>query len=100
MFILRRLFWAQRRRPTSRYSYIQAGGFPTTVEIRQTLAYGDGSAPFSTGRATNWTTQFYINNSSTAAETYAQSFSYDSLGNLATLCDWTYSFITAFPAPK
>jgi hypothetical protein len=76
MFILRRLFWAQRRRPTSRYSYIQAGGFPTTVEIRQTLAYGDGSAPFSTGRATNWTTHFLL----TGVSGY-------------TITGWLYGFI-------
>ncbi|HEY6428057.1 MAG TPA: hypothetical protein VIX84_12605, partial [Acidimicrobiales bacterium] len=45
---------------SSRYNYILADGAPTTVEIRQSYAYGDGSAPYGTGRATNRTTRFFI----------------------------------------
>jgi RHS repeat-associated protein len=70
---------------SSRFNYVTGSGNPFTVEIRHTYTYGDGSVSQGVGRVTNRTTQFFVNGGATAAETYSQTFSYDSLGNVQTL---------------
>ena len=69
----------------SRFNYIIASGNPVTVEIRHNYAYGDGTVSQDDGRVTSRTTGFFINGGNTAAETYSQTFSYDTLGNVQTL---------------
>jgi RHS repeat-associated protein len=70
---------------SSRYNYVVGDGASFKVEIRHNYAYGDLTPPFQAGRVTNRTTQFVINDGPTAAEMFAQSFAYDSLGNVSTL---------------
>jgi RHS repeat-associated protein len=70
---------------SSRYNYITASGNPVTVEIRHNDLYGDGSVSQNVGRVTNRTTRFFLNGGANAAETYSQTFSYDSLGNVQAL---------------
>jgi RHS repeat-associated protein len=70
---------------SSRYNYITASGNPVTVEIRHNYLYGDGSVTQNVGRVTNRTTRFFVNGGASAAETYSQTFSYDSLGNVQAL---------------
>ncbi len=70
---------------SSRFNYVTASGNPATVEIRHGYTYGDGSVSQNVGRVTSRTTQFFVNGGGTAAESYSQTFSYDTLGDVQTL---------------